>query len=94
MVFCTEIFKNFCDENLMVWAGNIWNPEAYDLSLKFKTSAYPFLVLLVCRSERTVEVVDRIQGLMGVAAVIERLQNGISAYQTVINRVRNQNIQR
>lgn len=47
---------------MIVWGGSIWNPEPYNLSLQLKVSTFPFLALLSCESERSVQILDRIQG--------------------------------
>jgi hypothetical protein len=54
--------KAFADQNFIVWSGKIWDSEAYGLSMQLRTSSFPFLALLVCESERTVQIADRIQG--------------------------------
>lgn len=47
---------------MVVWGGSVWNPEPYNLSLQLKVSTFPFLALLSCESERSVQILDRIQG--------------------------------
>ena len=61
-VLCSESFSVFANQNVVCWAGKIWDPEAYDLSSQLRASSYPFLALLVCQSDRVVQVADRIQG--------------------------------
>ena len=61
-VLCSEAFSVFANQNVVCWAGKIWDPEAYDLSSQLRASSYPFLALLVCQSDRVVQVADRIQG--------------------------------
>jgi FAS-associated factor 2 len=47
---------------VLLWAGSVWDPEAYGLSSQLRASAFPFLALLVCQSPRMVQIVDKIQG--------------------------------
>jgi FAS-associated factor 2 len=65
--FCRQVFAspevvNLADANLLTWTGNIWHPEAYGLSTQLKASAFPFVALLVCQSNRVVQIAERIQG--------------------------------
>jgi hypothetical protein len=53
--------------DVLVWGGSIWDPEPYNLSLQLKVSTFPFLALLTCESERSVQILDRIQGLLHTA---------------------------
>ena len=64
-VLCTQNVSRFLDENFVTWAGRVWDPEAYGLSTQLRASSYPFMALLICQSERTVQVADRIQGVVG-----------------------------
>lgn len=61
-VLCSETFSQFANQNVVCWAGKIWDPEAYDLSSQLRASSYPFLALLVCQSDRVVQIADRVQG--------------------------------
>ena len=61
-VMCSESFSQFANQNVICWAGKIWDPEAYDLSSQLRASSYPFLALLVCQSDRVVQIADRVQG--------------------------------
>jgi hypothetical protein len=61
-VLCSQNVIRFLDNNLITWAGRIWDPEAYSLSSQLRASTFPFVALLVCQSERVVHVADRFQG--------------------------------
>ncbi len=61
-VLCTQSFTQFANENFVCWSGRVWDPEAYDLSHQLRASSFPFMALLVCQSERMVQVADRSQG--------------------------------
>lgn len=63
-VLCSERFSQFANQNVICWAGKIWDPEAYDLSSQLRASSYPFLALLLCQSDRVVQIADRVQGIM------------------------------
>ena len=61
-VLCSESFSQFANQNVVCWAGKIWDPEAYDLSSQLRASSYPFIALLLCQSDRVVQIADRVQG--------------------------------
>jgi FAS-associated factor 2 len=87
-VLCNQSFINFVNENTIVWGGRVWDPEAYGLSLQLSVSAFPFLGLLICQSVRTVQVSDRVQGMLEVDPLITRLRNVTSVYSAIIERNR------
>lgn len=65
--FCRQIFNNpelvtLANNQLMTWVGKVWDPEAYGLSSQLKVSTFPFVALLVCQSNRVVQIAERIQG--------------------------------
>ena len=61
-VMCTQTFTDYSNENFICWAGRIWDAEGYDLSSQLRVTSYPFLALLVCQSDKLVQVADRVQG--------------------------------
>jgi hypothetical protein len=64
-VLCSERITRIVNGNeMLVWGGSVWDPEPYNLSLQLKVSTFPFLALLLCESERSVQILDRIQGLV------------------------------
>lgn len=94
---CKPQLSRFCDENYVVWAGQIWDFEAYHLSLTLRVSTYPFMALLMCNSSREVSIADRIQGQIGEEVLITRLRNVMRAHQPTLNnqrRVQEQHTQR
>ena len=40
----------------------MWDAEAYSLSLQLKVSSFPFMALMMSESERSVQILDKIQG--------------------------------
>lgn len=79
---------------IVAWAGQVWDPEAYNLSLDLHATSFPFVALLVCQSERSVRVLDRIQGYIDSNSLVERLQHSITATRADIDRIRNEQIVR
>lgn len=92
--FCTQLlssdpFINMMEQNAVVWAGRVWDPEAYSLSSQLGASAFPFVALLMCQSNRSVQIVDRIQGYSdGDISPFDRINTGIQLYGGVLNRTR------
>lgn len=61
-VLCSAAVSNIANQQLISWAGRVWDPEAYGLSSQLKVTAYPFIALLVCQSNRVVQIADKIEG--------------------------------
>ena len=87
-ILCTQNISHIIDENLCFWAGNIWSTEAYAISNQLKASCFPFLAVLVCQSERTVQVIDKIHGILEPNIFLERLNNAINTANPFVSRLR------
>ena len=87
-VFCQTAFTNVANQHMVVWGGNVWDAEAYGLSSQLGVTSFPFMALLVCQSTRSAQIADRIQGFQEVSQVLDRLQNAMSVYSTILNRNR------
>jgi hypothetical protein len=62
-VLCSERMRTFLQGGAAtLWMGKVWDAEAYALSTQLRASAFPFIALLVCQSQRMVQVAERIQG--------------------------------
>lgn len=86
---CSQNITRYIDENTVFWSGSVWDPEAYSLSTQLKASTFPFLALLVCQSERVVQVIDRIQGITEEGPFMERLTSVVGLANPVASRIRN-----
>jgi FAS-associated factor 2 len=89
--FCRTVLGSpavvaFVNQNAVCWAGRVWDPEAYGLSSQLRASAFPFLALLVCQSNRTVQIADRLQGYVEEPALLEWMRNSVGVFTGVINR--------
>lgn len=87
--FCREVLAsqnvvNYANQNLVTWAGKVWDPEAYGLSTQLKVTTFPFVALLVCQSNRSVQIADRIQGFVEENVFMERIQNSVNSFNSVI----------
>eukprot|EP01038_Epipyxis_sp_PR26KG_P014982 gene14982-20155_t len=97
--FCRQVLSsnsliNLTNQHAVVWAGSVWYPEAYGLCTQLKASAFPFLALLLCQSNRVVQRVDLIQGYMEERELVDRLQTSINRHNGEINRQRLETMRR
>jgi FAS-associated factor 2 len=79
---------------VVTWAGQVWDPEAYNLSMDLNAASFPFMALLVCQSDRAVRVLDRIQGFIEDTPLLERLQHSMAATRAEMDRIRNEQVMR
>ena len=67
-------FRDFIlNMNVIVWGCSVETSEGYRVSQALRENSYPFLALIVLRQNRMM-VVGRVEGLMNVEALCERLQ--------------------
>lgn len=85
---CSQNVTRYIDENTVFWSGCVWDAEAYSLSTQLKASTFPFLALLVCQSERVVQVIDRIQGITEEEPFLEKLTSSVGLANPVATRIR------
>lgn len=87
-VLAAPAVVTYANENLVTWTGRVWDPEAYGLSTQLRASAFPFVALLVCQSNRSVQIADRIQGYVEENVLMERIQNSVNAFTSVVTQNR------
>ena len=87
---CKESITRFFDTSLVAWAGSVEQVEGYSLSLQLQAHSFPFMALLVCKSEREVVVADRIQGHISEVSLAERLRAVQSVFQYQIMQLQEQ----
>ena len=87
-VLCTRNVTMVLGDNAVTWAGSVWAPEAYELSLQLRASCFPFVAVLVCPSAREFNVVDRIQGYLDEQPFTQRLEACIRANSQALAAVR------
>ena len=80
---CSDNFRRFADENVLVWSGQVWDAEAYGLSMQLKSKTFPFVALLLCQSERDVQIADKVQGFVDDRQLIERMQNAMPLIENI-----------
>lgn len=78
-------------DNILLWAGNIQDPEAYQVSTELNCSKFPFSALIVhtpSQSSTAMSTVLRLTGPMPAPTYVSRLQNTINQHSTELDRVR------
>ena len=88
-----EAFANNPENNLILWAGNVQDSEAYQVSMSLNCTKYPFATLVVHTpqdSSTAMSTVARVTGLQPPNAFVTKLRNAITQNSPALNRVRNQ----
>ena len=81
----SESFIALSNQYAVSWAGKIWDAEAYGLSLQLKASSFPFVALLICQSNRSVQIAEKIQGFVDEREFVTRLQTAMNNFNNIIN---------
>ncbi len=87
-VLCNPEIAEHCDRTALTWAGQVWDSEAYFLSQQLRVSTYPFMAILMPKSETVVEIADRVQGKIGASSLLARLRNVMRTFEGHLNQVR------
>ena len=77
--------------NLILWAGNVQDSEAYQVSNHLNCTKFPFAALIAHTpqdSPTSMSTVCRIAGLLPPTALIAKLQTSIAEQSAQLNRVR------
>ncbi|MCJ1353352.1 MAG: hypothetical protein MMC33_003338 [Icmadophila ericetorum] len=92
-LLATEVtdFINNTQNNIILWAGNVQDSEAYQVSSALNCTKFPFAALVVHTpqdSSTSMSTVARISGLLPPSAFVARLQTAIAQQSTTLDRVR------
>ncbi|CAG8521636.1 13540_t:CDS:2 [Racocetra persica] len=98
----SELLISFLRENdVLVWAGNIKDPEAFQVNSILQATTYPFVAVIVLATPHgnngtspKMTVVDRIEGSLSPEVLIARLTILISRYGPGLQRFRNERAER
>ena len=89
-------FKSFLSthsDNLILWGGNVQDPEAYQVSASLSCTKFPFAAL-ICQTNDTgssgMTVVMRAVGPMSAQELVGKLGTAITSQQTQLRSARNQ----
>lgn len=81
------------ENNMMLWAGNVQDSEAYQVSIALNCTKFPFAGLIVHTpqvSSTAMGIVTRIVGPTPPAQFVSKLRQGIQAHSEPLDRVRAQ----
>ncbi|KAF7726321.1 hypothetical protein EC973_008901 [Apophysomyces ossiformis] len=106
--FCRNILTStdlidFTNRNqMLIWAGNVREAEAFQVSSTLQATAYPFLAIItlqlpngnIASSGPKMTVVDRIEGLTTSESIIRRFEAAIERYGPGLNRLKLEQDQR
>ncbi|KAG0169788.1 hypothetical protein DFQ28_002643 [Apophysomyces sp. BC1034] len=98
----TELIAFLHRHQILVWAGNVREAEAFQVSSTLQATAYPFLAIIALQvpsgtatpSTPKMSVVDRIEGLTSSASITRRLDAALERYGPALNRLRMEQDQR
>lgn len=77
--------------NILLWAGNVQDSEAYQISGALNCSKFPFTALIAHTpqdSSSTMSTIARITGPLPPSAYISKLRTAIAQHSTALDRVR------
>lgn len=84
-------YINDPQNNIILWAGNVQDSEAYQVSNALNCSKFPFAALVSHTpqdSSTSMSTIARISGLLPPSAFVSRLRTSISQQSTALERVR------
>lgn len=76
---------------IILWAGNVQDSEAYQISSALNCSKFPFTALIAHTpqdSTSTMSTIARITGLLSPSAYVSRLRSAIAQQSAALDRVR------
>lgn len=90
----TETTVNYLNDpqnNIILWAGNVQDSEAYQISTALNCSKFPFSALIAHTpqdSASTMSTIARISGLLPPSIYVPRLRTAIGQHSPILERVR------
>ena len=88
VIFSPQFARMLSENNVLFWAGSLWNAEAYMLSEHMGVSSYPFLGLLICHSNTKAQLLHKIEGVTNQDQILGRLMNYIIGSTDIIQDMR------
>ncbi|ORZ14517.1 hypothetical protein BCR42DRAFT_329118 [Absidia repens] len=102
--FCRQTLTNedliefIQSKNMLVWAGNVGQSEAHQVSCTLQATTYPFMAVIALHSAGgsapKMSVVDRLEGPIPPATLIQRLDITVQRHGAVMNRMKMERDQR
>jgi FAS-associated factor 2 len=86
-----QAFLNDPANNIILWAGNVQDSEAYQVSTALRCTKFPFGCLISHTNQNgpsTMSIVARLAGPMPAGTYLAKLQNAITTYSAQLNEAR------
>ncbi|KAI8098458.1 uncharacterized protein BX664DRAFT_254298, partial [Halteromyces radiatus] len=86
-------------KDILVWGGNVGQVEGYQVSCTLQATTFPFMAVIALHSGSSsstpkMSVVDRMEGPMPPATLIQRLEATIRRHGSILNRMKMERDQR
>ena len=84
-------YINDPQNNILLWAGNVQDSEAYQVSAALNCSKFPFIALIAFNpqlSPPSMATIARITGLLPPLELVSKLRIAIAQHSTLLERVR------
>lgn len=84
-------YINDPQNNIILWAGNVQDSEAYQISSALNCSKFPFTALIAHTpqdSASSMSAIARLTGLLPPSAYVPRLRTAIAQHSAALDRVR------
>lgn len=84
-------FINDPENNIILWAGNVQDSEAYQVSTALNCSKFPFIALIAHTphdKSSPMSTIARISGLLPPSAYVPRIRTAISQQSAALDRIR------
>lgn len=84
-------FVNNPENNIILWAGNVQDSEAYQVSTALRCTKFPFTAMITLTAEggpASMSVVARLAGSMPPSTYVAKLQSTLTTYLRQLDEVR------
>ena len=79
------------NDRFVSWAGSIYDEDGYSVMQQLHATGFPYIAVFECTGERSVKVIDRMQGILDRAVIIRRLEEHLTIHSRTLNRERELN---
>mmetsp|Transcript_39748 Transcript_39748/g.124867 ORF Transcript_39748/g.124867 Transcript_39748/m.124867 type:complete len:418 (+) Transcript_39748:99-1352(+) len=72
---CTQVLKDFMDDNFLFWMGSLVDSEAFNVSMLLRASGFPYVAVITTTIDNQTTVCDAHEGLVSREALMNWLMN-------------------
>ena len=87
-VICSNEFMTLVDERFLCWAGSVYDEDGYNVLQQLHATGFPYIAVFECTGERSVKVIDRMQGITDVRIITRRLEELVVVHTRARDRER------